>query len=60
MFSVSVSSPWSVCTKHSNVSNNDGATDVADMCCLKLNLKCRFMVVFCACSKEVRWYERGT
>ena len=38
MLSVSVSSPGSVCTEHSNVSNNDGATDVADMRCLKLSI----------------------
>ena len=34
----SFSSPGSVCTKHNNVSNDDGATDVADMCCLKLSI----------------------
>ena len=34
----SFSSPGFFCTKHNNVSNNDGATDIADMCCLKYGI----------------------
>ena len=36
--SVSVSSPGNACTKHKNVSHNDRATDVPEMCRLKMNL----------------------